>query len=647
MTTVKKVLSAAERKEKLLEQTAALRASNAAQASIVVGKPKDERTFQSNRGVTFRARIIYISQIEAGKPPKLIPEYNSSRTSDQAGSFKFAIKAELGHDVVINEEAEGISWAHADEALRFDMTYVTPTKDPAEGSTNPALKDLRATSFLQQHDLVQISGKNLSDQLAWGDEVSIDGFQLVLTWSKKAGKPEIFMNALGIKRIGQATPGVSMADPHGNLGAAIANYFRENNIPIHNRTKAPHKPSNKFQTYLIPLVAPEDVETRIGKTGVVPGWEFYKDSIAEGLVEKKTMTKTLHILTINAYPCNWENGTPLLQSIIWRFTIWNEDALFMGPKSFERTFDLAGGYMPELDLTIIGSIDDKETDKMDVNSVPEGFDGMDLDHTSSGVETWGEAYRVAQICSNWANIVQLVGVQVDFATIKQLHRDNLLKCNTQASVAMPDPPGQILYLSDCSTMGVNSLADAYEKYPYQYYVMVNLDKRGTLMDKLPADHIDTTIGEHWAGKILVPNKKVSAEILLPALKKTAPPMVHLFAVRPLPPFKLMDSVLPPAGLKPLPEIFNDLPESILAEPPAKKQKLAPAAPAPAAPLVLTVVQKSLMDLIRANTAPEGAPLDELLAEGLDEKEARAAVDFLVNEGLIFSTVDDLHFKITD
>ena len=638
-TTTKKVLSAAERKERLLEQTAALRASNAAQASIVVGKPKDERSFQSDRGVTLCGRIIYISQIKTGEAPKLVPEYNSSRTQDGAGTYRFAIKIELEHDVVINENAVGISWAHDKEALRFDMVYVPPSKDAPEGSTDPSLKDLKATSFVQQHDLLQVSGKNLSDQLAWGDEVSIDGFQQVLSWSKKAGRPDIFLNALGIKRLAQATPGVTMADPHGNMGAAMAQYFRENNVPIVNRTKGPHKPTNKYQTFVLPLVAPDDIETRPGKTGVVNGWEYYKDSIAEGFVEKKTDKKIFVILTINAFPCNWQDGVPLLQSIVWRFTIWNSDAMFLGPKTFERNLDLASGYLQDLDLTIIGSVDEKETPKMDINSVPEGFDGMGLD--DSAVETWGEAYKVTQIFSNWASIIQQVGIQVDLATIKQLHRDNLYKCNSQASVGLPDPPGQILYLSDASSMGISSLADAFEKYPYQYYVMVNLDKRSGLVDKLPVDHIDATV-EHWAGKILLPNKKVASEILVAALKKVNPQILHLFAVRPLPPFKLMDSVLPAAGLKPLPEIRNDLPKSILpaAEPPAKKQKID-------VPLVLTVVQKSLIDLIKGNKAPEGATLDELLAEGLDEKEVRAAITFLVDEGLIFSTVDDLHFKTTE
>jgi replication factor A2 len=36
----------------------------------------------------------------------------------------------------------------------------------------------------------------------------------------------------------------------------------------------------------------------------------------------------------------------------------------------------------------------------------------------------------------------------------------------------------------------------------------------------------------------------------------------------------------------------------------------------------------------------------LRAEGISEKDVRAAVDFLANEGHLYSTIDDNHYKST-
>ena len=39
-------------------------------------------------------------------------------------------------------------------------------------------------------------------------------------------------------------------------------------------------------------------------------------------------------------------------------------------------------------------------------------------------------------------------------------------------------------------------------------------------------------------------------------------------------------------------------------------------------------------------------IGNLRAEGISEKDVRAAVDFLANEGHLYSTIDDNHYKST-
>ncbi|XP_012578242.1 PREDICTED: replication protein A 32 kDa subunit [Condylura cristata] len=64
---------------------------------------------------------------------------------------------------------------------------------------------------------------------------------------------------------------------------------------------------------------------------------------------------------------------------------------------------------------------------------------------------------------------------------------------------------------------------------------------------------------------------------------------------------------------------------------------------------LTVAQNQVLDLIKACPRPEGLNLEELKSQlqHMTSSSIKQAVDFLSNEGHIYSTVDDDHFKSTD
>ncbi|XP_074074062.1 replication protein A 32 kDa subunit [Macrotis lagotis] len=64
---------------------------------------------------------------------------------------------------------------------------------------------------------------------------------------------------------------------------------------------------------------------------------------------------------------------------------------------------------------------------------------------------------------------------------------------------------------------------------------------------------------------------------------------------------------------------------------------------------LTVTQNQVLNLIKACPRPEGMNFQDLKAQlhNLNVSVIKQAVDFLSNEGHIYSTVDDDHFKSTD
>ncbi|XP_044540267.1 replication protein A 32 kDa subunit-like, partial [Gracilinanus agilis] len=61
---------------------------------------------------------------------------------------------------------------------------------------------------------------------------------------------------------------------------------------------------------------------------------------------------------------------------------------------------------------------------------------------------------------------------------------------------------------------------------------------------------------------------------------------------------------------------------------------------------LTVTQNQVLNLIKACPRPEGMNFQDLKAQlhNLNVSVIKQAVDFLSNEGHIYSTVDDDHFK---
>lgn len=64
---------------------------------------------------------------------------------------------------------------------------------------------------------------------------------------------------------------------------------------------------------------------------------------------------------------------------------------------------------------------------------------------------------------------------------------------------------------------------------------------------------------------------------------------------------------------------------------------------------LTVVQNQVLNLIKACPRPEGLNFQDLRSQlqHMPVASIKQAVDFLCNEGHIYSTVDDDHFKSTD
>ena len=63
----------------------------------------------------------------------------------------------------------------------------------------------------------------------------------------------------------------------------------------------------------------------------------------------------------------------------------------------------------------------------------------------------------------------------------------------------------------------------------------------------------------------------------------------------------------------------------------------------------TNVHKQVQAAIRANQASDGCPLQTVFDKlgGVDKTQIRNAIEFLSNEGHIYSTVDDDHFMTTD
>ncbi|XP_061290386.1 replication protein A 32 kDa subunit-like [Bos javanicus] len=64
---------------------------------------------------------------------------------------------------------------------------------------------------------------------------------------------------------------------------------------------------------------------------------------------------------------------------------------------------------------------------------------------------------------------------------------------------------------------------------------------------------------------------------------------------------------------------------------------------------LTVVENQVLNLIKACLRPEGLNFQDLKnqLQHMSVASVKLAVDFLSNEGHIYSTVDDDHFKSTD
>lgn len=64
---------------------------------------------------------------------------------------------------------------------------------------------------------------------------------------------------------------------------------------------------------------------------------------------------------------------------------------------------------------------------------------------------------------------------------------------------------------------------------------------------------------------------------------------------------------------------------------------------------LTVAQNQVLNLIKACPRPEGLNFQDLKnqLQHMSVASIKLAVDFLSNEGHIYSTVDDDHFKSTD
>jgi len=64
---------------------------------------------------------------------------------------------------------------------------------------------------------------------------------------------------------------------------------------------------------------------------------------------------------------------------------------------------------------------------------------------------------------------------------------------------------------------------------------------------------------------------------------------------------------------------------------------------------LTNIQRQVQSTIRANQTDDGCHLDTIFSKlaHIDRPQLRAAIDFLNNEGHIYSTIDDNHFMTTD
>lgn len=65
---------------------------------------------------------------------------------------------------------------------------------------------------------------------------------------------------------------------------------------------------------------------------------------------------------------------------------------------------------------------------------------------------------------------------------------------------------------------------------------------------------------------------------------------------------------------------------------------------------LSDAQNTVLDMIKQHAGEVGMPLDQLLSvlrTRMDEANIRKTIDFLSNEGHIYSTIDDNHFRATD
>ena len=66
---------------------------------------------------------------------------------------------------------------------------------------------------------------------------------------------------------------------------------------------------------------------------------------------------------------------------------------------------------------------------------------------------------------------------------------------------------------------------------------------------------------------------------------------------------------------------------------------------------MTQIQQMVLSTISGCTMDQGISIYELMKKvgqhGFGEKNIKAAVEFLCNEGHIYSTIDDEHFKSTD